>query len=93
LPPNNFDGLARSLVANDIEDFWDKIHDKRSVKIANCLSRRGREFRDLAARRMNPKNAHGVSDWTLYETLFAQRRKAWEAEEKRICPSSKQDRG
>jgi len=36
---------------------------------------------------MNPKNAHGVSDWTSCETIFAQRLKALEAEEKRISPS------
>ena len=44
LPPTNFDGLARSLFVNDIEDSWDKIHDKRSVKIASCLIRLGGEF-------------------------------------------------
>ena len=36
---------------------------------------------------MNPKNAHGVRDWTFYETIFAQRLKALETEEKRISPS------
>jgi len=36
---------------------------------------------------MNPKNAHGVSDWTFYETLFAKLLKALEAKEKRTSPS------
>ncbi|MDY6990448.1 MAG: hypothetical protein SWQ30_20595 [Thermodesulfobacteriota bacterium] len=36
---------------------------------------------------MNPKNAHGVSDWTFCETLFEELLKALEAEEKRISPS------
>jgi len=36
---------------------------------------------------MNPKNAHGVSDWTFCETFFAYLLKALEAEVKRIPPS------
>jgi len=36
---------------------------------------------------MNPKNAHGVSDWTFCETFFAYLQKALEADVKRISPS------
>jgi len=30
--------------ANDIEQFWKKIHEERSVKIANCLTALARVF-------------------------------------------------
>jgi hypothetical protein len=33
----SLDKLAKSLLANEIERFWKKIRDERSVKIANCL--------------------------------------------------------
>jgi hypothetical protein len=40
----NFDRLAKSLLANEIERFWKKIRDERSVKIANCLRALARVF-------------------------------------------------
>jgi len=51
--------------ANNIEQFWKKIHEERNVKIANCLRALARVERyaslrvcDLVERFMNPKMAH-----------------------------------
>jgi hypothetical protein len=36
--------MKKTRFANDIEQFWKKIHEERNVKIANCLRALARVF-------------------------------------------------
>ncbi len=47
--------------ASDIEDFWEKIHERLNVKNCKLFEGVSPSFCNLVKRFMNPKNAHEAS--------------------------------